>query len=203
MITRRRLIVVILVIAAGLGGYAATVATRTAHTAAPAADSATEALLDWLRASPEQRAVLRHQDQSFPVDLQKLRAELAARRGELAAALGDPLTPAETVLLRVDAVNAASATLEKRVVHYLLSVREHLTPGQQKRLFGLCAETVREGRGRQWRGGRGQDDPGTRPAGGGEPRGGGRGWRGGRGEGMQEAGPHDSGLTSRPVMRGQ
>lgn len=181
--TRRRLIAgVVLVIAAGLGGYAATVATRSASAPAPAADSATQALLDWLNASAVQRAALRDHDRSFPGELQKLRSELATRRAELAAALEKTGTPDDVIMSRVEAVSAASAALDRRVAGYLLSVRDHLNAEQQKRLFGLCAETVREGGGRQWRGGRGVGAEGNREGrGGGGGRGRGPGWGGGRG----------------------
>jgi len=177
--TRAQTIATILIAAAtGLGAYTATVQTRPAGPPPPAADPATEALLNWLGASPAQRNELRMHDAGFAVELKQLKADVEAKRNQFASALEQPKASNDEIMSRLEAVLAANNALERRIAGYLLSVRDHLTPEQRQRLFGLCAEEARQGR--QWRGGRG---PGatTRP---GERQGpGGRGWRGGRGRG--------------------
>lgn len=168
---------------AGAGGYGVAVSTRsTTSPDSPAVgkDAPTETLLTWLKATPEQRRELATRDAAFPADLQKLRDTLNAKRIALAAALENTSSTEPDVMSAAEAVSASSAELQRRVVKYLLSVRTHLTSTQQKQLFGLCAETVRESeRGRGWRHGQGGDGTDT---GGGQGRGGsGRGrYRGGR-----------------------
>jgi Spy/CpxP family protein refolding chaperone len=159
MISRTTMIGLGLAPLAGLAAYAATVAVRPAPVSPTTVEAsrATEMLLDWLQATPAQRAELRRHDPAFADELPRLRAELAARRHSLATVLEDPGTPDEEIMARVEAVLEARNTLERRVARYLLAVREHLTPDQQQRLFSLCAESVRRGPGWRWR----QDRPET------------------------------------------
>ncbi|HOB74331.1 MAG TPA: periplasmic heavy metal sensor [Phycisphaerae bacterium] len=175
MIGGRTVITLLIAAATGVGAYTATVKTRPASAPAAQTDPATEALLNWLGASPSQREALRRQGGGFAAELRQLKADLAARRSEYIAALERADASNEEIMARLEAVLAANNELERRVAHYLLSVREHLTPEQQRRLLGLCAEGAR--RGRQWRGGRdgGPDHPAPHHGQGG------RGWRGGRG----------------------
>jgi hypothetical protein len=50
-----------------------------------------------------------------------------------------------------------------RVTKYLVEVRDHLSPQQQRRLMGVCAAGVREGcQGPPWARG-GATQPGSRP----------------------------------------
>jgi hypothetical protein len=173
MISMRSWTGILLVACAVVAGYAAAVSTRSAPALTQSKDPATEALLAWLNASSEQHAELQSHDPAFAKDLQDLRSDLAARRAGLAAALEDTSTPEATVLQHTEETIRASAALERRVVKYLLAVRDHLTAAQQRRLFGLCAETVRQGGGgHQWRHGqRGGGPSGGRGRMGGGPRG--------------------------------
>ena len=144
--TIRKLTMVLLVAGlAGVGAYAAGVAARS--TSAPAQpDSATEALLNWLCVPAEQRAEIQQHDPGFAADLKSLREAVGARRTELAGALDDPGASNETILGKLEGLLAANAAVERRVANYLLTVRHHLTPEQQRRLFGLCADGIRQGR---------------------------------------------------------
>lgn len=190
--TGRRFVTIGLLLAgAAIGAYAATLATRTAvATLAPAPDQATEALLTWLDASDAQRDQLRQVDPTFARELHRLRAEAQVRRLELAAMLSEPDLPEASLMQAFEATLAADNALERRVAQYLLAVRKHLTPDQQQRLFGLCAERVGRGRGAGGAGwGRGfgrMDATATQPAG---P----MRLRGGRGEG-RGPGPHGDGF---------
>lgn len=144
MITRKTLAILLLTGAVGVGAYAAGVATRPATVPAQP-DNATEAMLNWLQVPANQQDEIRQHDPNFAGDLKSLRAVLAVNRTDLATALDDPKASDDAIRGKVDAVVAANAQLQRRVVDYLLSVRHHLSADQQRRLFGLCAEGVRRG----------------------------------------------------------
>lgn len=178
MIAGRTIAWVVLATVTALAAYTATITSRptSAPTTAPAEANATEALLTWLEASPQQLDELKAHDPTFPTDLKQLKADLEAKRTEFASALERVNAPEDEVLARLEATLSANAALQRRIAKYLLSVRDHLTPQQRQKLFGLCAEEARHGR--QWRGGRGATDS----TGAGDQSGRGRrGWRGGRG----------------------
>jgi Spy/CpxP family protein refolding chaperone len=158
-----------------VAGFGITFTVRSASAQPRAVDRATEAVMDWLGVPAAQRDQFSRHDPQFAADLQRLRDALARGRAELAAALEDGASNDQQIRARSEAVIAASAALERRVTDYLLAIRRHLTPEQQKRLFGICAQGVRQGGGGQWRHGR--DGDGPPPMG----RGMGRGYRGGRG----------------------
>jgi Spy/CpxP family protein refolding chaperone len=189
MTTRRAIILSALALVVAAGAFAITRAATA--TSGPAAVQPTDALLDWLSVPPSQREQIRQHDPTFEADLATLRQNLSAARMALAAALEDSSSPDELITGRVEAVIAASNALERRVLRYVLSVREHLTAEQQQQLFALCAQGVRQGGGWRWgqqQGGVGAGRGGGRgfgpggggfgPGGGGP--GGGTGWRGGR-----------------------
>jgi Spy/CpxP family protein refolding chaperone len=166
-------------VVSAVAAYTATITTRpaTATNTATAKDPATETLLNWLGASAQQRQELATKDVEFGGELKQLKADLETKRKEFAAALERTDTPGDTILAKLEAMLAADAALQRRIARYLLSVRDHLTPEQQQKVFGLCAEEARHGR--QWRGGRGNSEPAG--GGGGGQQGRGRhGWRGGR-----------------------
>jgi hypothetical protein len=171
-----------LVALSGLGAYTATITTRSTSQPATSSDDATEALLSWLNASAEQRSQLRQADAGFASELKQLKANVAGNRTVLASLLEKPEATNEQIMAALEKVIAANNALERRVAKYLLSVREHLTLEQQRRLLNLCAEEVRRGRGYQWgkqQGAHGGDlQPGRgrhgRGQGGGGPHG--RGW---------------------------
>lgn len=185
MTSRWTLSLVLAGVVAGGGSFVASVATRPSDAPAVAEDTATQALLTWLRASDEQRAALRGHDPAFARDLRKLRAELAHQRALLASSLDGAAVAPDAVRARLNDVLATQAAIEHRVMDYLLSVRDHLTPDQRRQLFGLCAEEVRQGRAWRWGRQRGEADSQPEDAGRGPGwRGGGRGpggYRGGRG----------------------
>ena len=169
----------LLVVLGGLAGFGITFAARSARAQPQAMDQAAAVVLDWLQVPGEQREAIGTHDPAFAGDLKRLREALATSRSELAAALENTEATAEQIRGRSEAMIAASAALERRVTEHLVSIRHHLTTEQQKRLFGLCAEGVRQGRGWQWR--RGQSGEGGMGMG----RGMGRGYRGGRGAAEQ------------------
>lgn len=152
--TTQNLWLVLIAVIAGLGTFALTVAAKP-QSRTPDADAPMRAALAWAGVpESDQSAIVAH-DPAFTEDLAKLRAELAARRSELAAALDDPQTTDQQILARSEAAIAAANAVERRVTSHLLAIRDHLNPDQQRKLFGLCAESVRTGKGNQWRRGQG------------------------------------------------
>lgn len=189
MTQRKTILGLVVVAAVGVGAYAASVATKPASRPAPSSDTATAALMDWLQIPANQRSEIQQHDPAFAENLRSLRQTLADKRADLAAALDDPNAADEAIRSKLEALIAADANLERRVADYLLTVRHHLTKDQQRRLFGLCAEGVRQGPNCPWRQGlpdgvgRGQGGQG-RGMGpdGGRGAGMGGGFRGGRGQ---------------------
>lgn len=176
MSRRRTVVSLVVVVLAGLAAYAATVAGRAASASSPP-DGAGGAVASWLNLPAEQREAVSRADPSFEDDAARLRGEVAEKKQALARLLEQPESSDEAVMGGLEEVIAASNALERRTARYLLSVRRHLTPEQQKRLLSLCAEEVRQGRRYQW--GRRQDSP--QPDGSGAP--GPRGRQGGQGRG--------------------
>ncbi len=187
MITRGTLIGFLVTLIAGVGAYTVTVQTRPAAPPAASVTSATETLLIWLGASEAQKAELRGHDPTFAADLNQLKTELQNKKQGFAALLEKSDASDDAVRSQLEAVLNTSNTIERRVANYLLSVRDHLTSDQRRKLFGLCAEQVRQGGGYQW--GRVRREMGS-----GQPHGGGGGYQWGRTRRQaSETQPHDGG----------
>jgi len=173
------------------GSFFGTVVTRLQTTTAPASAPCSP-LARRLGLNPEQVKVLEAHDPQFAEDFRALREKLEEARLTLAAVFEKESATGDEIRAQVEAAIEAHNQLERRVAEYVITVRDHLTPEQQKRLFGLCAEKVRES-GRRWRHGRGHhsnvmDDDGSQ---GGWRRGQGRGH--GRGEGYGRGQGHGRG----------
>jgi Spy/CpxP family protein refolding chaperone len=138
--------------------FAATVAWP--QPASQPADPAERGLSKWLGLSERQQAEVGSVDAEFEADTLRLRNELAQARSELAAQLERTASTDAEILAQVERVITAHDALERRVAQHLVKLRPHLTVAQQKRLFDLCAEGVREAGGRRWRGGRGPESRG-------------------------------------------
>jgi hypothetical protein len=147
-------------------------------------------------------AEIEAEDPTFRADLAELRAELAEHRHRLAGLFESPDSTDEAIRAAVEDIIDTRTRLERRVTDYLLTVRHKLTPGQQERLFNICAEGVR-GHGRPWgraagkhggRGGRGAGRSGGRAGWGRGERGSRGGWDaaegGSRGRGGRGGGGH-------------
>jgi Spy/CpxP family protein refolding chaperone len=187
MITRGSLIGFLVTLIAGVGAYTVTVQTRPATPTAASVTSATETLLIWLGASETQKAELRGHDPTFAADLNQLKTELQNKKQEFAALLEKADVSDDAVRSQLEAVLNNSNAIERRVANYLLSVRDHLTPEQRRKLFGLCADEVRQGGGHQW--GRVRREMSSS-----QPHGGGGGYQWGRTRRQaSETQPHDGG----------
>ena len=178
MITKAGWPMLLLSVVFFLGSFAGTVATRSqAPTTEPAADSAPIPLACWLELSEEQTQALGKVDPSFVDERWSLQRSLDQARTKLALLFEDKGVSDGALREQVELVIAAHNALERRVAEHLIAVRPHLAPGHQKTLFCLCAERVRQGRGRCWA----QDAGG--PSTGGKGCGSGCGLRPGKGDG--------------------
>lgn len=107
-------------------------------------------LVRWLDLDKKTAEEIESLDPGFAGERKSLQEELAEARSALATLLEDENVTNERIRGQIEYCIAKHNMLERRVAQYLLTVRDHLTPAQQKRLFRLCAEGVRKGRGRGW-----------------------------------------------------
>ena len=184
-----------IILVAGLcfgGSFLGTVAVRSKGVTTPE-PTGQSPIAERLNLDAEQAKLIEDHDSNFVTDLNTLRTNLEAARSRLAAAFEDENIPDDEILRRVEAAIEAHNQLERRVAEYLISVRDHLTPQQQRQLYRLCAEQVRE-RGKRWRRGwRGRDDASDGGCRCGKGRGRGRGR--GRGQGCGPAPDFDTSRT--------
>ncbi len=173
MMKRRTPYLLILCVIVFAVSFAGTILARS-QTSSEARPHAGSPLERWLDLDKKTTEGIESHDPQFAEDLKSLQQELAATRSLLAEMLEDDQATGGQIREQVENCITRNNALERRVAQYLLTVRDHLTASQQKKLFRLCAEGVRKGRGRGW--GRGAG----RSSGGGERceccgRGGGRG----------------------------
>lgn len=134
------------------GGFAGTYAARMPGPP-PEGPGHRGPLVRWLGLDPATAEKVRELDPSFGADLQALRKAHDDERGKLAELFEKPDVTDAELRNQFEAVIAAGNAVERRVADHLLAVRDHLTPAQQRQLFDLCAEHVRQGRRHRWRGG--------------------------------------------------
>jgi Spy/CpxP family protein refolding chaperone len=138
MIARSRFWILVAAAAAFVGTFVATATRPSRGTTEPAAS-----LAEWLNLSKAEAAELAEHDPQFEADLARLRRELHDARTALLDAFERNDASDEQLRKLIGAVIDANNRLEWRVTEYLITVRHHLSPEQQKRLCGLCAEQVR------------------------------------------------------------
>jgi len=156
-------------------GFVGSVVTRS-QAPVPAGPTDRSPLARWLDLDAETAKTVDEHDPTFYTRLTELRQRLEQARSDLARMFEAGTATDEAIKQQAEQVITARDELERHVLDYLLTVRDHLSVKQQKKLFGLCAESVRHGQGqrRRWRGGRGQGQGASSE---------GDGWRGGRGHG--------------------
>jgi len=140
MMTRRWMLPAV---AAGIFGLSLTVtwmARGSAGTPAPALSP----MAAWLGLSEQQEAALGRQNAEFAEQLEGRRHKLDGERLRLAGMLERPEVSDEALRAQFDAVIDAGNQLERLVAEHLIRIRPHLSGVQQQRLFGLCADTVRQ-----------------------------------------------------------
>ena len=140
-----------------LGSCAAVFAASLAGTIAARSQPSSEQkpgfgspLARWLDLDKKTAEEIESLDPGFAGERKSLQEELVDARSALATLLEDENVTNERIRGQIEDCIAKHNALERRVAQYLLTVRDHLTPDQQKRLFRLCAEGVRKGRGHGW-----------------------------------------------------
>jgi len=136
-----QILVLLAVIAVGIGAFIATVYSGGAPSAGPKCP-----LGEWLRLPTDQCKAVCGADPGFRDEARDLADRKRQEQLMLAALLEDPATPGDRILEQVERVIGVHAALERRVAQHLLAIRSHLTPDQQERLLRFCAESVRRGR---------------------------------------------------------
>lgn len=143
---RRNILLVMGCVVAMIIGYAAARATGQ-EGEMPIDNAAAMALAEFLELNNEQAAEIAKHDPAFAGDLVRLRQALNGRREELAKAMESADVSEQEMQARLEAAFAADHALERRVMEYLMTIRDHLTPAQQQKLFGLAADGIRRGGG--------------------------------------------------------
>ena len=154
MITKASISIAVVAALCFGGSFLGTVATRSQGTTTSAPAPASP-LVQRLNLDAEQVQVLEAHDPQFAEDLQTLREKLERARSMLADVFEREDATDDDIRQRVEAAIEAHNQLERRVAEYLIAVRDHLTPKQQRQLYNLCAEKVREC-GQRWRRGWGR-----------------------------------------------
>ena len=132
-----------------VGGVASTLVT-SAPSGGPSAEpeskpvGCSQALCRWLDLTePEAGAIAEH-DPQFSGDMTRLRGEVDAVRQQTIALFEEPGATDGQLRAQIEAWIEARNRLDRRVAEHLLLIRDHLTPGQQRRLFNLCAGQMRK-----------------------------------------------------------
>ena len=82
--------------------------------------------------------IAQEQDPDFESDLIRLRNTLLAERAKLLDVFEDTRTTNEELLDQINRLILAHNQIQRRMTRYLLALRPHLNPEQQKWLMGLC-----------------------------------------------------------------
>ena len=203
MIQRTTVSILVLSLVAFLGGLIGSIRAQS-QPEAPKGETAPADPPPWGRClgiSPERMTEIEALDPTFRTDLAQLRAELAERRQNLADLFETADSSDQDIRAAVEQIIETRTLLERRVTEHLLVVRHELNPQQQKKLFDIFAEGVRQGHGRGWGrghgrgGGRGGWDAWRGRGGRGDDgrQGRGRGHRNAHGGGRHGDGPPDAG----------
>lgn len=149
MITKSAISLLVMSTIAGAGAYYATLtASQRGIQQRECQGNAVSGVCRWLALSPEQQRIIREADPSYDTERGTLMSEIQKTAADLASALANDHSSDQEVLDKLEKGIAAHDRLERRVTEHLLKVRQHLSPDQRKQLFDVCAEHVRESRGR-------------------------------------------------------
>lgn len=149
MTNRKSLYLLVLCAAVFAASFWGTLAARS-QTSSEGEPYVASPLARWLELDKSTDEEIERHDPQFAEERAALQQELAEARSTLAKLLESDGVTDEQIRQQVETCIAVHNRLERRVADYLLAVRDHLTPAQQKKLFRLCAEGVRKGRGRGW-----------------------------------------------------
>ncbi len=91
-----------------------------------------------LQLTDEQLAIAAQKDPAFEQDVQQSQSQLLTERQALRSLLENNQEPNGQITQQIERIITAHNALEKRLISYVLIMREHFTAQQQKRLIGLC-----------------------------------------------------------------
>lgn len=132
------IITIALALAAGIASF------YISRSAAEAPASAPEnAFSNWLGLSPDQDEAVQGTDRDFLQEAAGLSATFREERQNLARLLENTQSSNEHILGQVETVILAHDDLLRRVVRYILAVRDHLEAEQKAKLMDLCGRIIR------------------------------------------------------------
>lgn len=102
-------------------------------------------LHNYLSLSESQKIRMEALDKPFRSKVNQLKVEIRQKRDELSALLLEPNPTAEIINTKLDEIAMLQVELQKVVVAHLLSIKEILTPEQQKRFFAMIIKELSPG----------------------------------------------------------
>ena len=91
-----------------------------------------------LQLTEDQLTIAAQKDPAFEQEVQQLQSRLLTERQALLSLLESQQEPNGQVSEQIERIITAHNALEKRLISYVVIMREHFTAEQQKRLIGLC-----------------------------------------------------------------
>lgn len=131
---------VVTVCLAGVAGVSSFYVTRSLG--ADSVKSAQVCMRNWLSLTDEQDKAVRQSDPDFEAEATELSLAFIAERKQLARLLEVSNSTDEQITAQIEEVIAANHTLMRRVLTYVLAVRQHLLPYQQQRLMQMCGNII-------------------------------------------------------------
>ena len=169
-ISKRNILLTLVIVAAVVGAHLATVAVGKPSAMRPP-QGPDNMLVRWLGLSGDEATTVTAAHKSFRRDMRRLQRRVEIESLELASLIEADETTDQQLLAQFDKVSNAHVAVHKRVAELVLAVRPHLDSDQRARFNDMISRHLR---GKSGRGGRGEGG-----------RGGHRG-RGGRGQGGRE-----------------
>lgn len=90
--------------------------------------------------TPEQQQLFEQIDPEFNAESASLAEAVSQQQDQLALLLASSTAGDADIFAQLDRTLETRSQLEHRTVQYVLRIRSHLTPEQQKMLVGLCAQ---------------------------------------------------------------
>jgi Spy/CpxP family protein refolding chaperone len=104
--------------------------------------SARVCMRNWLALTDEQDKAIQQSDPDFDTEAAELSLAFISERQQLARLLDAPSSTDGEITTQVEMAIKANHALIRRVVIYILAIREHLSPQQQQPLMHLFSNTI-------------------------------------------------------------
>ena len=132
------IITIILTLAAGIASFTITRGSAVTGTTAPE-----NHMSNWLELSSAQNEAIQTSEPHFQQEAAELSEAFRQERQTLARLFDDAQSNDEQILAQVEKVISAHNELLRRVVGYILAVRNHLEANQKEKLLHLCGQIIR------------------------------------------------------------